>query len=92
MLRLDLRFRLDLDLAHLRAQADHAVGQLEQVRLQRAQLAFDARAGDGHFARLVDEAVDDVGADAQLRARAGFEFGNGSARGAAAGSRAAPGT
>ena len=74
-LRLDLRFRLDFDLAHLRAQPDHAVGQFEQVRLQRAQLAFDARARDGHFAGLVDEPVDDVGADPQLRARADLEFG-----------------
>ena len=65
--RLDLRLGLDLDLAHLAAQADHAVGELEQVRLERAQLAFDARARDRHFAGLVDQPVDDVGAHAQHR-------------------------
>ncbi len=74
-LRLDLRFRLDFDFAHLRAQPDHAVGQFEQVGLQRTQFAFDARTGDGDFAGFVDETVDDVGANAQLRARADFEFG-----------------
>ena len=73
--RLDLRLGLDLDLAHLRAQAYHAAGELEQVRLQRAQLAFDARPRDRHFAGLVDEPVDDVGAHAQHRAGAGLHVG-----------------
>ena len=73
--RLDLRLGLDLDLAHLRAQAYHAAGELEQVCLQRAQLAFDARPRDRHFARFVDEPVDDVGAHAQHRAGAGLHVG-----------------
>ena len=81
--RLDLRLGLNLDLAHLRAQPDHAAGQLEQVGLERAQLDFDARAGDRDFAGFVDEAVDGVGAHAEHRAGAGLDFGrfSGGARG-----------
>ena len=71
--RLDLRFGLDLDFAHLRAQTYHAAGELEQVRLQRAELAFDARTRDRHFAGFVDQPVDDVGAHAQHRAGARFQ-------------------
>ncbi len=67
--RLDLRFGRELDLAHLAAQPDHAVRELEQIRLQRAQFAFDARAGDGHLSGFVHELVDDVGAHAKQRAR-----------------------
>ena len=71
--RLDLRLGLDLDLAHLRAQTEHAAGELEQVGLERTQLAFDSRPRDRDLARLVDQAVDDVGAHAQHRARARFD-------------------
>ena len=85
--RLDLRLGLDLDFAHLRAQAHHAAGEFEQVRLQRAQLALDPRPRDRHFASLVDEAVDDVGAHAQHRAGAGFAR---RSRGTARGARPAP--
>jgi len=67
--RLDLRLGGKLDLAHLAAQPDHAVRELEQVRLQRAQFAFDPRAGDGDLTRLVHELVDDIGAHAKQRAR-----------------------
>ena len=62
---LDLRLGLDLDLAYLRAQADHAVGELEQVALERAQLAFDAGARNRHLAGLVDQPIDKIGAHAQ---------------------------
>ena len=72
--RLDLRLGLDFDLAHLRAQADHAVGQLEQVALERAQLALDAGARDRDLAGLVDQTIDQVGAHAQHRALRGFAF------------------
>ena len=72
--RLDLGFRLQFDFAHLAAQPYHAARELEQVGLQRAQLAFDARARDRHFTRLVHELVDDVRANAQHRAhRVGVE-------------------
>jgi hypothetical protein len=71
---LDLRFALDFDFAHLRAQPDDASGQLEEVRLQRAQFALDPRSRDGHFAGLVREPVDDVGAHPQHRADAGLGF------------------
>ena len=77
--RLDLRLGLQLDLAHLAAQADHAAGELEQVRLEGAQLAFDARARDGDLAGLVDELVDDVRAYPQHRLR-GFHVGGVAAR------------
>ena len=68
--RLDLRLGLDLDLAHLSAQAYHAAGELEQVRLECLELAFDPRPGDRHFAGFVDQPIDDVGANAQHRPRA----------------------
>ena len=70
--RLDLGFGLDLDLAHLPAQPDHAAGELEQVRLERAQLAFDARTRDRDLAGLVGQPVDQVGTHAQHRARRGL--------------------
>ena len=65
--RLDLRFGLDLDLAHLRAQANDTVRELEKVALERTQLAFDAGARNGDLACFVDEAVDQVRAHPQHR-------------------------
>ena len=62
--RLDLRLGLNLDFAHLRAHADHAVGQLEKITLERAQLALDTGAGNRDFARFVDQAVDQIRAHA----------------------------
>ena len=67
--RLYLRFRLQLDLAYLSPQPDHAVRELEQVRFQRAQLPFDSGSRDGHFTCLVHQAIDDIRANAQHRAR-----------------------
>ena len=78
---LDLRFGLDLELADLGTQADYAARELEQIRLQRAQLAFDARPCNRHFAGLVDQAIDDVGAHPQHRMGAGLDFGSRSASG-----------
>ena len=66
--RLDLRFALDFDFAHLRAEPDHAAGQLEQVRLQRTQFTLDPRPRDRNLARLVHEPVDHVGTNTQLGA------------------------
>src|SRR6202007_3280591 len=71
-LRLDLRLGLDLDLAHLRSQTYNAIRELEQVALERTQLALDARAGDCDFAGLVDQPIDQVGAHAKHRARSAF--------------------
>src|SRR5205814_8810715 len=65
--RLDLRFGLDLDLAHLRAQANDTVRELEKVALERTQLAFYAGARNGDLACFVDEAVDQVRAHPQHR-------------------------
>src|SRR4030095_2206497 len=59
--RLDLRFALNLDLAHLRTQPDHRARELEQVRLECPQLAFDPGAGDRDLARLAHQPVDRVG-------------------------------
>src|SRR6202171_3740643 len=73
--RLDLRFGLDFDFANLRPQTNHAIGQFEQIALQRAQLAFDASAGDGDFSRLVDQTIDKIGAHAQHRLGLGFGAG-----------------
>ena len=66
--RLDLRLALDFYLAHLRAQADDAVGKLEQVALERAQLALDAGTRDRDLAGFVYETVDEIGSNAQHRA------------------------
>ena len=83
--RLDLRLRLQLDLAHLAAQPDDAARQLEQVRLERAQLAFDASTRDGDLAGLVHQAVDRIGTNAQHGARAGLDVLRFGARGQAGG-------
>ena len=73
--RLDLRFRLQLDFPHLSPQAYHAVRELEQIRFERAQFAFDTGARDRDFARLIDQAIDDVSAHAQHRAGSRFHIG-----------------
>ena len=67
--RLHLRLRLDFDLAQLRAQPRDVVGEFLHGRLERAHFALDPAARDGHFARLVDQPVDDVRADPQQRLR-----------------------
>jgi hypothetical protein len=66
---LHLRLGLDFDLAQLRAQARDVVGEFLHGRLEGAHFAFDPAARDGDFARLVDQAVDDVRTHAQQRLR-----------------------
>jgi hypothetical protein len=61
-----LRLGLDLHFAQLFAQADDVFRQVQHRGLQRQQFAFDATAGDGDFAGLVNQLVDQVGANAQL--------------------------
>ena len=72
--RLDLRLGLDFDLAHLRAQANDAIGELEQIAFERAEFALDAGARYRNLPGLVHESIDQLGADAQHRPR-GFAFG-----------------
>ena len=60
-LRIDLRFGLDFQFTQLRTQARHVFGQLGQRLLQPGHAVLDTRAGNRHFAGLVDQAVDDVG-------------------------------
>ena len=73
--RLHLAFGLDLDLAQLRAQAVDVLGQVEERGLDAAHVALDPAARDRYFARLVDQAVDEVGAHAQHRAARGRRVG-----------------
>ncbi len=63
--RLNLRFGLDFDFAHLRAQANDAVGELEQVALERAKLALGAGARYRDLPGLVDQPVDQLGTHAK---------------------------
>jgi hypothetical protein len=51
-LRLDLRLGLDFDLAHLGAQANYAGGELQEIGLQRTQLAFDPAPARWRLRRL----------------------------------------
>ncbi len=67
--RLDLRVRVNLNFAHLRAQSDHAVRELEQITFEGPKLSLDAGTGDSDFTCFVDEPVDQIGAHAQHRAR-----------------------
>ena len=65
----DLRFRFRVEAAQLVAQTD--VGLLHFLRgaAERRQLLFQARAVDRHFAGVVHQAVEQVGADAHLLLR-----------------------
>jgi hypothetical protein len=73
LLRLHLGLGLDFDFAQLVAQADHVFRQVQQGSLECQQLALDAAAGNRDFAGLVDQPVDQVGADAQVHLRSGYE-------------------
>ena len=54
---LDLGFGLQLDVAQLGAQALQVVAQVVQRALELLHVGFNARAGDAHFAGLVDQPV-----------------------------------
>ena len=86
--RRDLRLGLHLDFAQLAAQAGQVVREVVQRALQRADFVFQARARDRHFAGLVDQAVEDVGAHAHQRRARGLAVVGAGWAGAAA--RAAP--
>ena len=83
--RLHLRFGLNFDIAQLPAKADDVFGEVEQRILEAAHFALDPRARDRQFAGLVDQMVDEVGADAQgcpLCGRIAFAVGEALAAGA----------
>ena len=65
--RLHLRLGLNLDLAQLPAQTNDVLGQVEQRLLQAAHFAFDSGARNRQFACLVNQAVNQLGADTQSR-------------------------
>ena len=73
----DLRLGLDVEAAQLLAQSRRGLVEFAEVGAERTQLLFQAGAVDGDFAGVVDQAVEQVGADAHLflrRADAGHLF------------------
>ena len=62
-LRLHLRLGLNLDFPKLAAQTNDVFCQIQQRLLQAAHLTFDTRTSNREFARLIDQAVDNVGTD-----------------------------
>ena len=62
---LNLAFGLDFNLAQLTAQADNVFGQVEQRTLQAAHLAFDPGPRNRQLTGLIDQAIDQVGPNAQ---------------------------
>ncbi len=72
----DLRLGLHLELAQLFAQPGDRAVELGEVELDRGHLLLDARAEDAHFARVVQQVVEQVRIDtrqfAALRRRDGF--------------------
>ena len=62
----DLRFGFDLEAAQLVAHADVGRRQFRDRAAERAELLLEAGAVDRDFAGVVDQAVEQVGADAHL--------------------------
>ena len=62
----DLRFRLDLEAAQLVAHTDVGLVHFRDGAAERTQLLLQAGAVDRDFAGVVDETVEQVGADAHL--------------------------
>ena len=65
--RLDLCVGLDLHLAQLRAQTPDVFREVQQRALERADFVFEFRACDRYLAGLVDELVEHIGPDADVR-------------------------
>ena len=62
----DLRFGFDVEAAQLVAQTRVGLLHFGHRAAERAELLFQARAVDRDFAGVVDQAVEQVGADAHL--------------------------
>jgi hypothetical protein len=65
----DLRFGLDLQHAQLTAQTRHGLLEFHQVEAVTGNLLFQSRTVDGDFAGMVDQVVEQVGADTDLLLR-----------------------
>src|SRR5690606_720084 len=62
----DLRFRFAVQAAELVAQAGVGLLHFAHRRTERAELLLESGAVDGDLAGVVDEAVEQIGADAHL--------------------------
>jgi hypothetical protein len=62
----DLGFGLHVQLAQLFAQAGGGGAEFAKVGAERTELLLEAGAVDGDFTGVVDQAVEQVGADAHL--------------------------
>ena len=74
--RLHLRFGLNLDVAQLAAKPDHVFREVQQRAFETDHFAFDPGAGDGEFACLVNQLVDQVGTNPQRGFLRGGFFGS----------------
>ena len=61
----DLRLGLDLELAQLLLQARHRARQLAQIEFDRAELLLQPRARDADLAGVVEQLIEQLGADAR---------------------------
>ena len=70
----DLRFGFDFELAQLLAQTEHRLIEFLQIEAVSAHLLLETRAVDRHFASVIDEVVEQIGADTDhfLRDAAGL--------------------